>query len=183
MHRDYIPISIDHFKNQHYSRTYLFSTISVKIKSLQISHWFLNVLSSAVKSHIKILWHWRWFLYIVHMHRWPQLNVINPVSSVSFIMGMRANTWRSAQLHTPKASPSREKTNFKSQKSTFKDYKTTPVSFYQHKKCPLDIFTTQVFPCNMSNSLIVLRSTFRTSELQSLKRLPKAGVYFYSCQN
>lgn len=31
--------------------------------------------------------------------------------------------------------------------------------------------------------LIVFRSTFRTSELQSLKRLPKAGVYFYSCQN
>ena len=30
MHRDCIPISIDHLKNQHYSRTYLFSTISVK---------------------------------------------------------------------------------------------------------------------------------------------------------
>ena len=74
MHRDYIPISIDHFKNQHYSRTYLFSTISVKIWLLQILHWFLNVLSSAVKSHIKILWHWRWFLYIVHMHRWPRFH-------------------------------------------------------------------------------------------------------------
>lgn len=74
--------------------------------------------------------------------------------------------------------------NLKSQKAPFADYKNNPSEFLSTQKNVPWIFSPlKGFLVTCPIPLIVFRSTFRTSELQSLKRLPKAGVYFYSCQN
>lgn len=70
--------------------------------------------------------------------------------------------------------------NLKSQKAPFADYKTIPASFYQHKKCPLDIFTTQGFPCNLSNSIDCIQihfQKFRTSKSQTTAK--SRGLFLF----
>lgn len=74
--------------------------------------------------------------------------------------------------------------NLKSQKAPFADYKKQSQRvFINTKNVPWIFSPLKGFLVTCPIPLIVFRSTFRTSELQSLKRLPKAGVYFYSCQN
>lgn len=56
----------------------------------------------------------------------------------------------------------------KESESTFLQItKTIPASFYQHKKCPLDIFTTQGFPCNLSNSIDCIQIHFQNFKVSN----------------
>lgn len=72
----------------------------------------------------------------------------------------------------------------KSQKAPFcRLQKQSQRVFINTKNVPWIFSPLKGFLVTCPIPLIVFRSTFRTSELQSLKRLPKAGVYFYSCQN
>lgn len=74
--------------------------------------------------------------------------------------------------------------NLKSQKAPFcRLQKQSQRVFINTKNVPWIFSPLKGFLVTCPIPLIVFRSTFRTSELQSLKRLPKAGVYFYSCQN
>lgn len=74
--------------------------------------------------------------------------------------------------------------NLKSQKAPFcRLQKQSQRVFINTKNVPWILSPLKGFLVTCPIPLIVFRSTFRTSELQSLKRLPKAGVYFYSCQN
>lgn len=69
----------------------------------------------------------------------------------------------------------------KESESTFLQItKTIPASFYQHKKCPLDIFTTQGFPCNLSNSIDCIQihfQNFRTSKSQTTAK--SRGLFLF----
>lgn len=74
--------------------------------------------------------------------------------------------------------------NLKSQKAPFcRLQKQSQRVFINTKNVPWILSPLKGFLVTCPIPLIVFRSTFRNSELQSLKRLPKAGVYFYSCQN
>lgn len=74
--------------------------------------------------------------------------------------------------------------NLKSQKAPFcRLQKQSQRVFINTKNVPWIFSPLKGFLVTCPIPLIVFRSTFRNSELQSLKRLPKAGVYFYSCQN
>lgn len=74
--------------------------------------------------------------------------------------------------------------NLKSQKAPFcRLQKQSQRVFINTKNVPWIFSPLKGFLVTCPIPLIVFRSTFRISELQSLKRLPKAGVYFYSCQN
>lgn len=78
----------------------------------------------------------------------------------------------------PEASPW-EKTK-RVRKHLLQITKTIPASFYQHKKCPLDIFTTQGFPCNLSNSIDCIQihfQNFRTSKSQTTAK--SRGLFLF----
>lgn len=70
--------------------------------------------------------------------------------------------------------------NLKSQKAPFADYKNNPSEFLSTQKCPLDIFTTQGFPCNLSNSIDCIQihfQKFRTSKSQTTAK--SRGLFLF----
>lgn len=71
--------------------------------------------------------------------------------------------------------------NLKSQKAPFADYKKQSQRvFINTKKCPLDIFTTQGFPCNLSNSIDCIQihfQNFRTSKSQTTAK--SRGLFLF----